>query len=90
VLSPEAVNAAFSGPLGVVANTPGVDGEGQILLKVTEVNADAAPDALSNDEQQIVAVARASGDDILDQMVSSLQTTYGVSINRTLAEQSTR
>jgi peptidyl-prolyl cis-trans isomerase D len=90
VLSPEAVNAAFSGPLGVVANTPGVDGEGQILLKVTEVNADAAPDALSNDEQQIVAVARASGDDILDQMVSALQTTYGVSINRTLAEQSTR
>lgn len=87
VLGPAAVAAAFGGPLGHVANTPGVDGEGQILLKVTEVN-DAATDALTNDEQQIAAVARASGDDILDQMVSSLQTAYGVSINRTLAEQS--
>lgn len=88
VLSPAAVAAAFAGPLGHVAATPGVDGEGQILLKVTEVNADAATDALSNDEQQIQAVARTSGDDILDQMVSALQTTYGVSINRSLAEQS--
>ena len=87
VLGPAAVAAAFGGPLGHVASTPGVDGEGQILLKVTEVN-DAATDALTNDEQQIAAVARASGDDILDQMVSSLQTAYGVSINRTLAEQS--
>lgn len=88
VLSPAAVAAAFAGPLGQVAAAPGVDGEGQILLKITEVNADAATDALSNDEQQIVAVARTSGDDILDQMVSSLQSAYGVSINRTLAEQS--
>ena len=86
VLSPATIASAFSGPVGTVANTPGTDGEGQILLKVTEVNADAT-DALSNDEQQIEAVARASGDDILDQMVSALQTSYGVSINRTLAEQ---
>ena len=87
VLGPAAVAAAFAGPLGHVASTPGVDGEGQILLKVTEVN-DAATDALTNDEQQIQAVARTSGDDILDQMVSSLQSAYGVSINRALAEQS--
>lgn len=88
VLSAATIASAFSGPVGTVANTPGVDGEGQILLKVTEVNSDATTDALSNDEQQIEAVARASGDDILDQMVSALQTSYGVSINRTLAEQS--
>ena len=88
VLSPAAVAAAFGGPVGHVASTPGVDGEGQILLKVTQVNTDTATDALSGDEQQIAAVARASGDDILDQMVSALQTAYGVSINRTLAEQS--
>jgi peptidyl-prolyl cis-trans isomerase D len=88
VLSPAAVAAAFGGPVGHVANTPGVDGEGQILLKVTQVNTDTATDALSGDEQQIAAVARASGDDILDQMVSALQASYGVSINRTLAEQS--
>jgi len=88
VLSPPAVAAAFGGPVGHVANTPGVDGEGQILLKVAEVNTDATTDALSDDAQQIAAVARVSGDDILDQMVSALQTSYGVSINRTLAEQS--
>lgn len=88
VLSPASVAAAFGGPVGHVASTPGVDGEGQILLKVTEVNTDSATDALTNDEQQIAAVARVSGDDILDQMVSALQTAYGVSINRTLADQS--
>lgn len=88
VLSPAAVSAAFAGPVGHVAATPGVDGEGRILIKVTEVDSDAAGDALNGDEQQIAAVARASGDDILDQMVNALQTAYGVSINRTLAEQS--
>ena len=36
----------------------------------------------------VEAIARASGDDILDQMVSSLQTSYGVSINRSVAERS--
>lgn len=88
VLSPAAVAAAFAGPLGHVANASGVGGEGQIVLQVTEVNSDAAGDALANADQQIDAVARASGDDILDQMVSSLQSAYGVSINRSLAERS--
>lgn len=87
-LSPAAVSAAFGGPVGHVANAPGVGGEGQIVLQVTEVNGDAAPDPLSNAEQQIEAIARASGDDILDQMVSSLQTNYGATINRPLAERS--
>ncbi|MDX3924897.1 MAG: SurA N-terminal domain-containing protein [Shinella sp.] len=88
VLSPAAVAAAFDGPVGHIANAPGVDGEGQILLQVTEINPQATTDALTNTDQQIEAVANASGDDILDQMVSALQTSYGVSINRTLAEQS--
>lgn len=88
VLSPAAVNAAFGGPLSHVANAPGIGGEGQIVLQVTEVNSDATIDALAGSDQQIEAMARASGDDILDQMVSSLQTAYGVSINRALAERS--
>ncbi|WP_374828302.1 peptidylprolyl isomerase [Mycoplana dimorpha] len=87
-LSPAAVSAAFGGSVGHVANAPGVGGEGQIVLQVTEVNSDAATDPLSNAEQQIEAIARASGDDILDQMVSSLQTNYGATINRPLAERS--
>ena len=87
-LSPAAISSAFGGPVGHVANAPGVGGEGQIVLQVTEVNSDAAGDALSNAEQQTEAIARASGDDILDQMVTSLQSSYGVAINRSLAERS--
>ena len=74
--------------MGHVANAPGTAGDGQIVLQVTEVDSNAAGDALANADQQIEAIARASGDDILDQMVSSLQTSYGVSINRSLAERS--
>ncbi|WP_132532888.1 peptidylprolyl isomerase [Rhizobium sp. PP-F2F-G48] len=84
-LSPAAVTAAFSGPNGLVANAAGTDGEGQILLKVTAVD-NAAGDALDQDNRQVDAIAQASGDDILDQMVSELQTRYGVSINQQLAE----
>ncbi|MDO9415433.1 peptidylprolyl isomerase [Pararhizobium sp.] len=88
-LSPAAITAAFAGPLGLVTNSPGMDGEGQILIKVTEVNTEpTTSDVLDNEKQQIEAIAKASGDDILDQMVNQLQTTYGVSINKTLGEQS--
>ncbi|MCF3638641.1 SurA N-terminal domain-containing protein [Rhizobium sp. TRM95111] len=86
-LSPAAIVAAFGGPVGHVAATAGVGGEGQILLAVTAVDSDPPTDALANTDQQVEAVARASGDDILDQMVNALQASYGVSINRTLAEQ---
>lgn len=85
-LSPAAVAAAFSGPNELAANAPGVGGEGQILLKVTAVDNSNPGDALDNDAQQIDAIAAASGDDILDQMVTELQKSYGVSINQQLAE----
>ncbi|PYE44601.1 peptidyl-prolyl cis-trans isomerase D [Rhizobium sp. PP-WC-2G-219] len=84
-LSPAAVTAAFSGPNGLVTNAAGTDGEGQILLKVTAVE-NAAGDALDQDSRQVDAIAQASGDDILDQMVTELQTRYGVSINQQVAE----
>lgn len=86
-LSQAAVAAAFGGPNGHVTNAPGMDGEGQILLQVTAVDDSAPANALDDDSRQIEAIARASGDDILDQMVSTLQAAYGVSINQTLAEQ---
>ncbi|WP_209846606.1 peptidylprolyl isomerase [Rhizobium herbae] len=85
-LSPAAVTAAFGGANGLVANAAGIGGEGQILLKVTEVDDDNPGDALDNDDRQINAIAQASGDDILDQMVSELQKGYGVTINQQLAE----
>jgi peptidyl-prolyl cis-trans isomerase D len=85
-LSPAAVAAAFGGANGLVANAPGVGGEGQILLKVTGVDDSNPGDALDNDARQIDAIAQASGDDILDQMVSELQKGYGVAINQQLAD----
>ncbi|CAN7401864.1 SurA N-terminal domain-containing protein [Pararhizobium sp. LjRoot235] len=85
-LSPAAVTAAFGGASGLVANAAGIGGEGQILLKVTEVDDSNPGDALDNDDRQINAIAQASGDDILDQMVSELQKGYGVTINQQLAD----
>ncbi len=86
-LSQAAIAAAFGGPNGHVANAAGMGGEGQILMQVTAVDESAPANALDNDSRQIEAIARASGDDILDQMVATLQSVYGVSINQTLAEQ---
>ncbi|PDT55108.1 MULTISPECIES: peptidylprolyl isomerase [Sinorhizobium] len=86
-LSQAAIAAAFAGPNGHVANAAGMGGEGQILMQVMAVDDSAPANALDNDSRQIEAMARASGDDILDQMVATLQSVYGVSINQALAEQ---
>lgn len=85
-LSPAAVAAAFSGPSGHVANAAGLGGEGQVLMVVTAVDNAGPADALQDDSRQIEAMARVSGEDILDQMVAALQAAYGVSINQTLGE----
>ena len=85
VLGRSAISAAFSGPVGTVASEYSADQTAQILLKVTEVNDQPTADALTPPVAD--NLARAAGDDILDQMVNQLQTEYGVSINRTLAEQ---
>ncbi|MNE59201.1 hypothetical protein D3C80_1542810 [compost metagenome] len=87
VLGMQAVTAAFSGTVGAIASTPGADGASRILLQVTDVDSDALPDALSNDDQQLTAMAQAAGDDILDQMVNRLQSDYGVTINQAAADQ---
>lgn len=87
VLGPQAVTAAFTGAEGVVTTAPGADGETRILMKVTAVDVDAPADPMSGDDAQIENIARAAGDDILDQMVIRLQTDYGVTVNQPLAEQ---
>ncbi|MBN9033536.1 MAG: peptidylprolyl isomerase [Rhizobiales bacterium 63-7] len=87
VLGRGAVAAAFGGPLGTVANAVSADGDGQVLLKVTEVNEQPTTDVLDRNDDQVTQIAKTAGDDILDQMVSELQTAYGVSINRALADQ---
>jgi peptidyl-prolyl cis-trans isomerase D len=87
VLGHGGVTAAFSGAVDTVANSVGGDETTQILLKVTDVNTAPATDALNNQDQQIAAIANAAGDDILDQIVTTLQSKYTVNVNQTLAEQ---
>ena len=87
VLGRGAVAAAFGGPLNTVANAVSADGDGQILLKVTEVNEQPTTDVLDRSDDQVTQIAKTAGDDILDQMVTELQTAYGVTINRALADQ---
>lgn len=82
----EAIKAAFSGPVNTNATGPAADGESRLLMHVTAVNQPPA-DALSGEEQQLQQIARAAGDDMLDQMVTELQTTYGVQINQAMADQ---
>ena len=87
VLSSLAVNAAFGGPKGHVANAWTEDKSEEIVLVVSGAGLDTATDVLSDDSKQIQQLANAAGDDILDQMVTKLQDSYGVSINQTLAQQ---
>jgi peptidyl-prolyl cis-trans isomerase D len=88
VLGRGALAAAFAGPNGTVGSALGEDNVDQILLKVTEVNDQpTTTDVLASNNQQLDAIAKAAGDDILDQMVNRLQTEYGVSINQSVADQ---
>lgn len=86
VFGADAIKAAFSGPVGLNVAALGADGETQLLMRVTAVNQQPG-DALSDGDQEVRQIARASGDDMLDQVVNQLQKNYGVSINQALAEQ---
>jgi peptidyl-prolyl cis-trans isomerase D len=88
VLGTAAIVAAFSGPAGTVASAAGADPTTQILLTVTAVRDQPSGSVLNNEDEQIVTMANAAGDDILDQMVTQLQADYGVTFNQALAQQS--
>ncbi|AYM81199.1 MULTISPECIES: peptidylprolyl isomerase [Agrobacterium] len=83
----QTIAAVFSGAEGVVGTAADAEGSSRILFKVTSVDTNAPADALANDDQQFAAIARAAGDDMLDQMVNRLQNDYGVTINQALADQ---
>lgn len=87
VLGTDAVTAAFDGPKGFVVNAPAEGGDSQIVIFVKEINDSAPVDALENNDEQIKELAQNAGQDLLNQMVGELQAEYGVSFNRTLAEQ---
>ena len=87
VLGTDAVTAAFDGPKGLVTSAAAEGGNTQIVLLVKEINENAPADALENNDEQIKELAQNAGQDLLNQMVGELQAEYGVSFNRTLAEQ---
>jgi len=86
VFGAAAVASAFSGPTGLVEVANDASGDNQILIKVTSVNdaSTVTADAVSQDQRR--QVSQQIADDILDQMVARLQSDYGVSVNRELAE----
>lgn len=86
VLGRGAIAAAFSGPVDTVAHDLSADGSGQILMKVTAVDETPEADPLTP-QQDVTGLAKVAGDDILDQMVSRLQTEYVVTVNQALAQQ---
>ncbi|MDP9839502.1 peptidyl-prolyl cis-trans isomerase D [Neorhizobium huautlense] len=80
------VQAAFAGPVDSTASALAADGESRVLMKVTAVDHQPAAGGGAED-QQTQQIARAAGDDMLDQMVTRLQQDFGVQINQTAAEQ---
>ncbi|MGF9567272.1 peptidylprolyl isomerase [Neorhizobium sp. JUb45] len=80
------VQAAFAGPVDSTASALAADNESRLLMKVTSVEHQPASGG-GADDQQVQQMARAAGDDMLDQMVTRLQQDFGVQINQTAAEQ---
>jgi len=86
VFGEAAVASAFSGPSGLAEVASDASGDNKILLKVKSVNDASTVTAGSVTAEQREQVSQQIADDILDQMVARLQTDYGVSVNRELAE----
>ncbi|MEQ8307669.1 MAG: SurA N-terminal domain-containing protein [Hoeflea sp.] len=86
VFGESAIAAAFSGVQGLTAVANDASGENKILMKVTSVNDASSTTAASVSDQQRIQIAQQIADDILDQAVAQLQSEYGVSVNRELAE----
>ncbi|MCZ4287527.1 peptidylprolyl isomerase [Hoeflea alexandrii] len=86
VFGEAAVASAFSGPKGLVEVASDASGDNRILMKVNSVNDASSVTADSVSIEQRRQVSQQIADDILDQMVARLQSDYGVSVNRQLAE----
>lgn len=81
------VAAAFGIGRGETGLVQAPDGQSQIVFRVTEVTPplDAGPDSLPQDARDRFAAG--VGDDLLDQMVTMLQTQYSVMIDRNAIRQ---
>ncbi len=79
-----AIEAAFSGPQGLVAVADDAGGQSKILLKVNDIS---TPDLSGGQTENLAAaVSRSMGNDLLNQAVGLMQSEFGVSYNPTAAE----
>ncbi len=85
VLGSGAVNAAFAGPEGLVALADDDGRTAKILMKIKSVS---TPSSASSSSEQTVgaAVSRRMGDDMLSQMITIMQSEFGVTYNPTVAD----
>lgn len=82
-----ALQAAFSGPEGLTTIAQDATGENQILMKVVLVNNDGTGLSVDEAEQARRILEQGTSDALMSQLVTRLQTNYGVTINRQLAAQ---
>lgn len=87
VLGQEAVNAAFSGPKGLVATAESADKSGKLVLKVTDVQQSTKSGYDALEPRQVDALGGRMSDDLFGEMVAQLQGHYGVSVNQNLGDQ---
>lgn len=81
------VAAVFAGGKGSVGTFPNPAGEGQFLFKVTEVFEPASASAESLQEEVIESITQGIENDLLDQLVTRLQTEHKVTLNRVAVQQ---
>lgn len=83
VFGAQALAAAFDGPRGTVGLAEAANGSGQVLMRVTEIVGSGQQMIGEAERDQIAASA---ANDLLDQVISRLQTEYPVSINQAAGE----
>lgn len=86
-LGSSGVTAAFGGPVGHTGVVTAPSEDAQIVFKVTEVFEPIGADASAVPEADKDAFASAVADDLVDQLVSRLQSEYGVVVNNTAIQQ---
>jgi peptidyl-prolyl cis-trans isomerase D len=83
VFGAQALAAAFDGPRGTIGLAEAANGSGQVLMQVSEI-VGSGQQMIGDAEREQIASSAAN--DLLDQVISRLQTEYPVSINQTAGE----
>ena len=86
VIGAVAVNAAFSGPDGLVAVADDASGTAKILMRVSQVTSPIASSGTGLPPGVETALSERMGDDMLTQAIGLMQEEFGVSYNPNVAD----